>query len=196
MSYSLAPWRSSLARSLHLNRSLPNARYFQLATLTPEGKPANRTVVFRGFREDSDSLQIVTDSRSEKIIQIANCNDGEICWYFPKTREQFRLSGSIALISSEDRDPENRKARGRVWCELSDAARLQFAWPFPKQPRDGNSDAFTPEPPDENKPIDTFCLLLFTPERVDHLQLKGNPQDRTLYSLSDAGEWRMESVNP
>jgi pyridoxamine 5'-phosphate oxidase len=45
----LAPWRSALARALHRNRALVYARYFQLATVRADGRPANRTVVFRGF---------------------------------------------------------------------------------------------------------------------------------------------------
>ncbi|MEO1006929.1 MAG: pyridoxamine 5'-phosphate oxidase, partial [Cyanobacteria bacterium J06638_38] len=44
----LAPWRSLLSGAIHRNRSQPHSRYFQLATVTPEGYPANRTVVFRG----------------------------------------------------------------------------------------------------------------------------------------------------
>lgn len=196
MSDPLAPWRSILSRSLHLNRSLPNARYFQLATLTLDGKPANRTVVFRGFRENTNRLQIITDARSEKIPQIHAREWGEICWYFPKTREQYRLSGSIEIISAKDTDNENRQARDRVWRELSDSARIQFAWPFPKQSRDGNPSAFTPAQPDAMEPLENFCLLLFNPVSVDHLQLKGNPQDRVIYTRNDVEEWCVESVNP
>lgn len=50
---SLAPWRPVLAKSLRLNRALTYARYFQLATLRGDGRPANRTVVLRGFAPDS-----------------------------------------------------------------------------------------------------------------------------------------------
>ncbi|MGK7884635.1 MAG: pyridoxamine 5'-phosphate oxidase, partial [Crocosphaera sp.] len=70
MTEKLSPWRSILARALHRNRSLPNSRYFQLATVNFEGKPTNRTLVFRGFLNQTNQLQIITDSRSEKINQI------------------------------------------------------------------------------------------------------------------------------
>ena len=42
-------WRLSLTSALHRNRHLVYSRYFQLATVGLEGRPANRTVVFRGF---------------------------------------------------------------------------------------------------------------------------------------------------
>lgn len=42
-------WRSQLARALHRNRALADSRYLQLATVGKNGRPANRTLVFRGF---------------------------------------------------------------------------------------------------------------------------------------------------
>jgi hypothetical protein len=42
-----APWKALLQKSLALNSSLPQAKYLQLATVRPDGRPANRTVVFR-----------------------------------------------------------------------------------------------------------------------------------------------------
>ena len=78
----LAPWRSALSSAIHRNRS-QSSRYFQLATVTAEGYPANRTVVFRGFLDDRQNrLKIITDSRSAKIQDIEHQAVAEICWYF------------------------------------------------------------------------------------------------------------------
>jgi hypothetical protein len=93
----LAPWRSHLAAALHRNRSLRFARYLQLATVRVDGRPANRTVVFRGFLEETNCLKFVTDIRSQKVEEINLYPWGEICWYFPKTREQFRIAGKLIL---------------------------------------------------------------------------------------------------
>ncbi|MEO8891182.1 MAG: pyridoxamine 5'-phosphate oxidase family protein, partial [Coleofasciculaceae cyanobacterium] len=90
-------WRSLLARAIHHNRSLPYSRYFQLATIRADHRPANRTVVFRGFLDETDQLKMITDFRSAKVEQIQQQVWGEACWYFPKTREQFRLSGKLTL---------------------------------------------------------------------------------------------------
>ncbi len=89
----LPPWRSPLARALHRNRSLPYARYLQLATVRANGRPANRTVVFRGFLDGSDQLKFVTDARSEKAEQVSQFSWGEACWYFPKPASNFGLQG-------------------------------------------------------------------------------------------------------
>lgn len=194
---SFAPWRSPLSRALHRNRSEAHSRYFQLATVTKEGNPANRTVVFRGFMPNSNWLQIGTDSRSEKIEQIEHQPRGEVCWYFTKTREQFRLTGKLTIIGANSSNPVFEKARQALWQQLSDSAREQFGWPDPRQPKaDEISPSFS-EPVSDKEPLPNFCLLLLDPIRVDHLELRGEPQNRCLYILDpDARTWSTRLVNP
>ena len=157
---SIAPWRSFLANALKKNRSQPHSRYFQLATVRSDGIPANRTVVFRGFLENTNRLKIITDARSEKIIEIKNQSWGEICWYFTNSREQFRIAGNMIIIDANHQDYELLKVRESTWQDLSDNARIQFAWAHPGEAR-ANPEAVSPPQPDENKPLDNFCLLLF-----------------------------------
>ena len=185
----LAPWRPALARALHRNRARAYCRYLQLATISTEGKPSNRTVVFRGFVKEA--LQVVTDSRSEKVQQIQACPWAEACWYFTVTREQFRLSGKLSLIDS-NKDPDT--VRLSTWKTLSDKARQQFYWPHPGQPR-LDETAFEPVTGSTEYPPDSFSVLLLNAERVEHLLLRGNPQNRYIYQKSD-DDWSIEKVNP
>ncbi len=191
----LAPWRSPLSRALHRNRAVPFCRYFQLATLRSDGTPANRTVVFRGFLADTNQLMIISDRRSEKTEQLQQNPSAEACWYFTKTREQFRLSGTTVVITADSAHAELSKARATVWQNISDNARLQFAWPQPKASR-ADSKAFDPEPPAAQAPPDTFTLLLMTVHSVDHLALRGDPQSRHLYTKNDSDLWQTTPVNP
>ena len=192
---SIAPWRSHLANALKKNRSQPHSRYFQLATVRSDGIPANRTVVFRGFIEDTNKLKIITDTRSEKIAELQNQSWGEICWYFTNSREQFRIAGKIIIIDANHQDSEFLKARESTWQELSDNARIQFAWEHPGEAR-ANPEAFSPPQPDQVKPLGSFCLLLFEPVKVDYLRLRGEPQNRTIYVKDEAGIWDVSEVNP
>jgi PPOX class probable FMN-dependent enzyme len=189
----LAPWRSPLARALHRNRALAYARYAQLATVRPNGHPANRTIVFRGFLPDTNQLRFIVDRRSEKIHQIHTQPWAELCWYFPKTREQFRLSGTLTLVPEDDPDESLLKARTRMWQELSDAARSQFAWAAPRQPK---TEPLVSEVLGAINPHPNFCLLLLEPVEVDHLELRGEPQNRFLYVRQEQEEWVKEDVNP
>ena len=192
----LPPWRSSLSSAIHRNRSKPYSRYFQLATVTPEGYPTNRTVVFRGFLDDEQSsLKIITDLRSAKIPDIESQEIGEICWYFTKTREQFRISGNLRLITVKEADLDLQKARKIAWHDLSDGARSQFAWPDPAQPA-ADKEAFEIDPLDPHSPLNNFCLLLLIPKKIDHLQLRGDPQQRCIYQLEKDDTWSSQLVNP
>jgi pyridoxamine 5'-phosphate oxidase len=186
---SLPPWRSAVARALHRNRSLPNARYLQLATIDSQGYPANRTVVFRGWQEPQSNLQFVTDLRSAKIPQVLHSPQAEACWYFPKTREQFRLRGKLEIVDLAS------KQRLLAWQQLSAAARSQFFWPPPGEPRLAQVAFATGDLPDDVEPPESFGLLLLIPQRVDFLELRGEPQNRCLYELCD-GDWSIANINP
>jgi len=172
------------------------SRYFQLATVRADGHPANRTVVFRGFLEDTNQLKIITDARSQKIDQIKHQSCGEACWYFPKTREQFRLTGQLSVVNQEYPDEKLRQARLATWQALSDSSRLQFAWPEPGAARAEKDGAFSPPPPEPDQPLPNFCLLLLEPMQVDHLALRGDPQNRWFYHQNSSGEWFKQAVNP
>jgi pyridoxamine 5'-phosphate oxidase len=191
LSHSLPPWRSILAGTLHRNRSLPTSRYLQLATINQQHRPANRTVVFRGWRDPESQLQFVTDGRSAKASEISHNPWAEACWYFSKTREQFRITGELQLIDSHSStcQPERQAA----WEKMSDAGKGQFYWPQPGAictAGEFAETAITAEPAAD------FCLLLLSPTMVDRLALRGTPQTRSRYCLLPDRQWSTESINP
>ncbi|WP_404786507.1 Npun_F5749 family FMN-dependent PPOX-type flavoprotein [Altericista sp. CCNU0014] len=191
----LAPWRPILARSLHRNRALAHAKYFQLATVRANGRPANRTVVFRGFLPDRDRIAIVTDRRSQKIPQIERNVWAEICWYFPKTREQFRLAGTIDIIDAAHPNEIWQKAFHRTWQNLSEAARAQFYEVAPGLPR--ASAQRPPEPDAAAGDIpEPFRLLVFESHDVDYLNLQTHPHERCHYWLDRSRQWQTEWLTP
>jgi PPOX class probable FMN-dependent enzyme len=155
--------------------------------------------VFRGFLDHTNQLKFVSDRRSEKATQILTQPWGEVCWYFPNSREQFRLSGDLTLVGENSSDIALHTAREQQWQALSDAARSQFAWPDPGKPK-ANAPAFDLSSPDPLQPLPNFCLLLLNPLQVDHLELRGNPQNRCLYrqESTDTGEaqWLVQATNP
>ena len=192
-------WRSHLARSLHQHRHQPESRFFHLATIDAAQRPRSRTVVFRGFLEDSDRyqdcLKIVTDRRSQKYAQITANPYAEVSWYFPKTRSQFRIFGQLILIDQDNNIPELQSFRQSAWQSLSDAARSQFAWDTPRSPRSDPKSIPEVAIVDPLQPLDWFCLLLLAPTEVDRLELRGTPQNRWLYQKTADG-WIEQEVNP
>lgn len=194
----LAPWRSPLSRALHRNRSKPHSRYAQLATLAANGRPANRTVVFRGFYGDSNALMFVTDTRSTKVTDLTHTPWGELCWYFTQTREQFRLTGAIRLVTADTEDLTLRQARLDRWEALSEASRQSFYWPDSGHSRSADPAAFAVDPDLANQPDPppSFGLGFLHPDAVDHLELRGTPQNRTQYQRLADGTWTIQEVNP
>lgn len=187
---SLAPWREAIAAALHRNRSRPDSRYWQLATVRPDGSPAVRTVVFRGFRSGCDDLLLITDRRSDKLRDLAHQPRSELCAYLPVSREQFRLGGWMEVHTVAD---DGESLRADLWSRLSEAARQQFTWPQPGAAAAPSSVFSVPAP---DTPPESFVVLTLVPEQVDHLLLRPTPQQRRLHRRRDDGTWDSTDINP
>ncbi|MDM7860737.1 pyridoxamine 5'-phosphate oxidase family protein [Alteromonas sp. ASW11-36] len=185
-------WRQPLARSLYKSKGHPESRYLQLATVSLEGLPKNRTLVFRDF-DDKSRLLMITDSRTAKWQDFQHSTKAAICWYIASTREQYRLEGSIELLSASDK--KAAQERQRRWESLSSAAKQQFLWGRPKTPRAKHTDLVVDSDAMTEVPPDHFELIAFEAEYVDYLNLKGNPQDRIIYTCTNA-QWCEERVIP
>ncbi len=183
-------WQAALQGALHRNRSYEGVRYVQLATVSPVGMPAVRTVVFRNL--DGDVLQFAVDSRSDKIEDIQHCPHAAVCWYFPKTREQFRFSGTAILVTADSNTYQTE--RQALWEKISLKGRLLWYWPTPKAPRELDIPFLEAAPLEPEPPLE-FVLLRLNPHSIDHLQLRGEPQNRTLYSSTNTS-WQALAVNP
>ena len=143
-----ATWAQPLAHSIRKNGADRAASWVQLATVTPAGRPAVRTVVHRGVITvaplSEPVLSFVTDARSGKVQQVAACDWGEAAWYFGVTREQWRIAGRLGVVMAAGhvgfRHPlwtaeALERARRAAWVRMSDAGRAQFAWPHPGRDR-------------------------------------------------------------
>jgi len=188
-------WRPSLVLALYLNRHAPYSRFVQLATVRADGRPANRTVVFRGFLDETPRLTFVTDARSPMVAELERSPWAEAFWYFPVTHEQFRIGGPTTLVGDDARDRAALEARRGCWRELPEAVRLSFTWPAPGQTR-ALRVPFPTEHPDPEEPLPHFSLMILDPQEVDQLELNGNPQNRWVYQRDDHGRWTGAEVNP
>jgi pyridoxamine 5'-phosphate oxidase len=188
-------WMPSLVLALFQNRHVPASRFVQMATVTDPGRPANRTLVFRGFLNETAQLTFATDLRSQKCNELARTPWVEICWYFPATHEQFRVGGTISVIGAEATDPLHQVARQEAWRALPESTRVTYTWPAPGLIRDVRTP-FPTEPPDPETPLPHFGLLVLHPEEVDLLEINGHPQNRWEFRSDATGRWSGIEVNP
>ena len=181
-------WIKRLEVALKKNRRDPASKYFQLATIKPDGSPANRTVVFRGFGPNEE-IQLISDTRSQKISELKRKKNAAICWYFSNTREQFRISGFVKIEKSRESDLAQE-----LWQKISEQARSQFYWPEPGHKFEELAQDFSSIDVNSSTPPDEFCVLRFIPTEVDYLLLRGSPQTRFRSYLS-VGSWIAERIN-
>jgi pyridoxamine 5'-phosphate oxidase len=184
------PWQKKLVSAITGNKAVIHSRYFQLATIDAQGIPNCRTMVFRGFGEDSERLVMHTDLRSDKIQTIKDQTTVEVCWYFPVTREQFRLQGKIELIDSPQH-PQGALRKGH-WHGLSNDVRAAYAQYTVSE----NIPAAKQEEGSQHSPSEYFALLQLTTHRVDHLQLSPLPHRRSLYQKDNQNCWQSSVIQP
>ncbi|KAF0695370.1 Aste57867_13804 [Aphanomyces stellatus] len=193
-STSSTSWTERITHSIQVSRQIRGGNYVQLATVDADGRPHCRTVVFRGFLDLPDgsrAMKMITDARSDKVAQIHHSPASELVWWFSLTSEQYRVAGSLTLVSSTQPPTSTsrsthllQEARDAQWSALSDAAREQFFWLTPGlydptaaaqvPARDGAKEGGIGPPPD------TFLLMLLVPTHVKYLRLTDNfVQDET-----------------
>jgi hypothetical protein len=108
--------------------------------------------------------------------------------------------GLLVSVSAENSDPELAQLRSQAWQNLSKTGQASFFWPHPGVDRTASAKFFDAEWAEASRveltePPSTFTLLLVCPDRVDHLQLKGEPQSRWIYQRAAIG-WERREVNP
>jgi len=186
------PWKNSLLQSLEKNSKLSFSKFFQLATVKPDGKPANRTVVYRGFDSESERILFTTDTRTKKMDDFKKQPWAEICWYFTDTREQYRLSGKISVIDANAEDKAQR-TRQENWEDMSTSLRAWFGGPPPGAHR-SEEKAFEKEPPAaSDPPVPSFAVVQMDVREVDYVDLVSNKRQNFTKSGLD---WKEQALNP
>ncbi len=186
----MSDWTLRLTKSLHQARSQPESRYFQLATLTEDLVPANRTVVFRYLDNVDNALVVVADTRSAKWSELSLQPKASVCWYFSKSREQYRF-----IVHGEGHTRETApELIDKQWSKLSDAGRKQYFWGQPGSVKQSNGPLRVTE--DMSHPPEHFCVLKLLIKSVDYLSLQGNPQYREKHWLDSSGKWVSQPIIP
>ncbi len=186
-------WQSLLLNALQQNNSKPEARYIQVATVDEKQHPHVRTVVFRGFQNQTNLL-FHSDVRSNKVHELKENPKCSVCWYFAQTREQFRIRATAQIVNYND--GLSPALLAEQWQNLSEAARAQYYAASPGShfiPDDegGAKQAISSTAPSEN-----FCVVILESGFVDYLNLRGTPQTRLQYTKQPNETWLATAVNP
>ncbi len=181
-------WLEKLEQSLVKHQHISSAVFAQLATITLEGRPANRTVVFRSFEDEK--LVFTTRNDAAKVSQILNNPWAELCWYFTESREQYRISGKCEVIDASSHKMQG--SRENIWQTLSQPSRQMFSWPASGKFTE-NLEAYQ-NPVLERMP-EQFVLIVLEPMKIDIVDLRPMPHQRHIYTLTNS-TWITQRVNP
>ena len=184
----LPPWRPLLRGARQREGRGPGSGWLQLASVAADGTPRVRTLVFRGWSADG-ALELLSDARSEKPLELSGQGQVELCWLFRKAREQFRLRGIAQVLVASDASETLRDH----WQRLTPGGRSVWAWPHPGQP-------FEPAGPwpeavaDGAPPPPHLVLIRIQIQRVEQLDLKPHPHRRLCWDRGDG--WVERRLNP
>lgn len=178
-------WQENISSAISASQNKATARFLQLATVDKDRKPAVRTVVFRGFLANTNSIIIHTDIRSEKVQQIATHNGAQICWYFVDPRLQFRVTGNIEIIQNSRTSKKHEQLIHEQWNSLSPEAKSSYetdlltptiAGPVVSSDTSSNTnDIKNTSNETRSLPSPHFAILLFHSTQVECLDLKPTP---------------------
>ncbi len=99
----------------------PNA--VNLATVSPEGKPASRMVLLKDF--DENGFVFYTNLGSRKAQHLHNNPHAAMCFYWEILGKQVRIEGSITSVSDTEADAyfHSRALKSRIGAWASKQSR-------------------------------------------------------------------------
>ena len=174
-------WRQRLKASQYKEGKLASNRWIQLANVSKNNQPRVRTVVFRGWLDQSTML-IYTDKRSDKYADLEINNNIEVLWLFFKTKSQYRFKGKVFELEDND----------KYWDNLLDRSKNQWFWPTPGKKIDKKIDTSTIDNI-LSKP-DNFSVLKINVNEVELLKLEKTFHKRYLWRKFD--NWKCTEINP
>ena len=175
-------WRQELKSAKKKEGKSPLARWIQLSTVSNNNEPRIRTVVFRGWKQES-SMLIFTDSRSDKIKHLKKNSNAEVLWLFLRSKSQFRFKGKIKEL----------RVNTKYWDSLSDRSKSTWFWQHPGKKIHNNIQPSQIIHTNLKKP-ENFVVLEFEIYSVDLLKLTTPIHKR--YIWNKGNNWEKIEINP
>src|SRR5690606_11701230 len=102
-----------------LQAAVPEPNAMTLATTTPEGRPAARIVLLKGF--DERGFTFFTNYASPKGRELAANPFASLLFFWPQLERQVRLEGSIEKVSAAESDEyfQSRPLGSRIGAWVS-----------------------------------------------------------------------------
>ena len=150
------------------------------ATTSEKGVPSARMVVVRGVNEKL-AIEIHTDSRSNKVLDLQKNPQAEILFYDPLTEIQLKCFGEAKIIHTGP-------LADAAWEKVPESSKKQYTSLLAPGTVIENTAAV------EYRSISHFCIITLETQGIEYLKL-GNPHQRIRWSLKN-GVGILENLVP
>ena len=152
-----------------------------LNTLSVTNKPDARTVVLRDFDTEKLTINIHSDLRAQKIIQLKKNNNVCLVFYDHQKKIQLRVRGT-ASIEQSLKDSWNKLSNWSRRCYLSEATPGIIS----QKPTSGFPDALALEAPSSEESEDglkNFCVIQISINEIEWLFLASQGHRRAIFNI-------------
>jgi pyridoxamine 5'-phosphate oxidase len=177
-----------------LDAEVLDANAVAVATITPEGVPAVRTVLLKDI--DDRGMVFFTHYASAKGEELARTPHACLLHYWAELERQVRITGPVERVAASESDAyfasRPRESQLAAWAarqssELPDRATLERRYAEITAKYEGHS---VPRPPDWGG----YRVL---PNRIEFWQGRpGRLHDRLLYTRGADGTWKRARLAP
>ncbi len=156
------------------------ARYPTFVTVSPDGVPQARTVALRGASQSAGTLEVHTDTQTDKITALRANDLAALHIWLPRADLQIRLTGRTEILTGPQVDA--------AWARVPAASRVSYGtMPAPGTPI-GHVYAY------EKPPLrDRFAVLVCHLAQIDLVHLDSRHR-RAVFDRVD--DWRGTWVAP
>ncbi len=165
-----------------------------LATVTPQGLPAARIVLLKGY--DENGFVFFTNYKSHKGMELESNPHAALVFFWKELERQVRIEGTVSKTSTAESDAyfESRPAGSRIgaWASpqshiVANRAEIEASYSKYEQ-QFGYENIPRPE---------NWGGYIVRPNLIEFWQGRGSRlHDRILYTASDDHQWKRERLAP
>lgn len=165
-----------------------------LATVTPEGLPAARIVLLKGY--DEHGFVFFTNYKSHKGMELEAHPHAALVFFWKELERQVRIEGTVSKTSTAESDAyfESRPAGSRIGAWASPQSRVVAN----RTEIETNYSKYEQQFGYENIPRpENWGGYIVKPSVVEFWQGRGSRlHDRILYTATTSHKWKRERLAP
>ena len=135
---------------------------------------SNKVSELNAMKANSAALGLASPATSVDPA-LAQAPLSELTWWFPMTKEQYRLLSHTQLVGPSHPSSALLSLRSHTWQHMSPPSRSQFEQAAPgsrkERAKQGDLDRYEAQHPSVDVVSDNFALLILYPLRADYLYL-------------------------